>query len=538
MPFSRLAVLLCIFVVTVSAVAFGIPAVAATHLDANGNPIVLGPCTAVSTRIEADATHVFTRKPKPLQQLWALYRQYRGSDPTCAELQLVTNNKMSAGRLRTRLIANATKEFRALGTSRYEGQTVSTARHEWYLVRQGTLHHIPHWPTSLSWGLLIDDRRTIPEALTTTFYANATVSTPLQYRDGPFHAVIEDVWKREATDYTARLPQLLADEVARLRENPSFDNIFEATQYVNRVPEDPRATLLDWSWLAGNPANFLVAFYGDQGYGANARAVLQLIKNEGADLAVHLGDFDYLDQPDLWAQQMDDVLGADFPVFAVAGNHDLAAWDSYQTKIAERAARIPGATCTGELGVNTACSYHGLLFVLSGVGTVGSGHVSYLKDQLAASTARWKICAWHKNQRLMQVGGKGDEVGWEAYDTCRDYGAIIATAHEHSYERTTVLRNFQTQDIVDVDETILTVKPGQTFAFVAGLGGHSIRDQEDELAANPWWGSVYTKTQGALYGALFCSFNHDADPRAASCSFKNIRGDVADRFTVRTEIGM
>ncbi len=40
-----------------------------------------------------------------------------------------------------------------------------------------------------------------------------------------------------------------------------------------------------------------VAFIGDQGMGSNSRAVLQLIKAEGADLVLHQGDLDYENNP-------------------------------------------------------------------------------------------------------------------------------------------------------------------------------------------------------------------------------------------------
>ena len=40
-----------------------------------------------------------------------------------------------------------------------------------------------------------------------------------------------------------------------------------------------------------------MAFFGDQGRGANARAVLELVKREGASMVLHLGDFDYDDDP-------------------------------------------------------------------------------------------------------------------------------------------------------------------------------------------------------------------------------------------------
>ncbi|MGH7600323.1 MAG: metallophosphoesterase, partial [bacterium] len=81
------------------------------------------------------------------------------------------------------------------------------------------------------------------------------------------------------------------------------------------------------------PPNFKVAFFGDQGVGENARAVLNLVKAEGTQAVLHLGDFDYNDDPAAWDAQIDDVLGANFPYFACIGNHDESAWrgaDGYQ----------------------------------------------------------------------------------------------------------------------------------------------------------------------------------------------------------------
>jgi hypothetical protein len=47
----------------------------------------------------------------------------------------------------------------------------------------------------------------------------------------------------------------------------------------------------------------------------------------------------------------------------------------------------------------------------------------------------------------MRVGGKGDEMGWSVYDTCRQQGAIIITGHEHTYHRTKTLTSMQNQII-------------------------------------------------------------------------------------------
>src|SRR5688572_10538513 len=67
---------------------------------------------------------------------------------------------------------------------------------------------------------------------------------------------------------------------------------------------------------ASTPPNFMVAFLGDQGESEGARAVLRMIKNEGADMVLHQGDFDYEDDPERWDQMINDLLGSNFPYFA------------------------------------------------------------------------------------------------------------------------------------------------------------------------------------------------------------------------------
>ncbi len=278
-----------------------------------------------------------------------------------------------------------------------------------------------------------------------------------------------------------------------------------------------------------------VAFIGDQGLGSDSVSVLELIRDEEADVVLHQGDFDYRNDPDLWMQQIDSVLGTNFPYFASVGNHDLLAWDDYQSKLQLRLDTIEGAVCTGELGVNSACTYKGIFFVLSGVGTLGSNHIDYLRTELEGSDAYWKICSWHKNQHLMQVGGKGNEVGWEAYETCRTAGAIVATGHEHSYSRTYLMSSFESQTIASFSDK-LTLSPGESFVFVSGIAGKGIRPQQDDLGSNPWWASVYTSDENANPGALFCSFNANDNEREAVCYFKDIEGNIVDYFTLLSQI--
>jgi hypothetical protein len=305
------------------------------------------------------------------------------------------------------------------------------------------------------------------------------------------------------------------------------------------APYTPRA---DNAAVAGTvpPADFTVAFIGDQGASSNALAVLALIQSEGADMVLHQGDLDYGDNPSAWDQRINDVLGPGFPYFTSIGNHDTGAWSEYQQKLLDRLARIPAATCTGNLGVKSSCSYQGLFFILSGVGTKGVDHEAYIRNELAQTTAIWRICSWHKNQRKMQIGGQNDRTRWGVYEACREGGAIIATAHEHSYSRTKTLISMQSQTVDPdwLDPQQVRVARGASFVFVSGLAGKSVRNQERCLPSvapygcNGEWASIYASQQGATHGALFCTFNVDAQADKARCYFKDIGGVVADEFTI------
>jgi hypothetical protein len=252
--------------------------------------------------------------------------------------------------------------------------------------------------------------------------------------------------------------------------------------------------------------------------GPDSRAVLQLVKDESADLLVHLGDSDDND-PVAWEGQLNSVLGEAFPYLAVIGSHGEENWPAHQAALRDRLSRLEGANCAGDYGVKSACTYRGLFFLMTDAGTAGSEIATYITEQLQANSAIWSICAWQKNQREMQVGGNEDEPGWDVYEACRAGGALIATGHERSYSRT-------------------KTGGGSTFAFVSGLGGDSIREQQRCQPVTPpygcrgIWAMLYTKNQAAQYGALFIDFGVDGDPARARGYFKNIRGEVVDSFTV------
>lgn len=276
-----------------------------------------------------------------------------------------------------------------------------------------------------------------------------------------------------------------------------------------------------------------VAFVGDSGQTDDTEKVLKLITSENSDLLVHLGDFDYKDDPSDWEEELNKSLPANFNIIPVVGNHDVKAWPEYQANIKTRLTNTPEVKCDGEVAVQMTCTFRGLYFVVSGIGTLGEGQEQFVVDNIDNGNYAWRFCVWHKNQKLMQVGSKADEVGWKAYDTCRESAAIIATGHEHSYERTHLMENFETQKIASTNN-LLEIAKGKTFAFVSGLGGHSIRDQKDKLAQNPWWAKVYTEDQKASAGVLFCDFYVDNDKNKAKCYFKNVNGEIVDEFELKT----
>lgn len=308
-------------------------------------------------------------------------------------------------------------------------------------------------------------------------------------------------------------------------------------------------TVESGSPLVTTPTNFMVAFIGDTSYGDNFERVLQMIRDEGADLVLHQGDLGYNEgdgeAPQEWLDVIASVLdsGGIFPYFFSIGNHDVHHWEDaggYRDILEDRFAAfaIDYVGLPQDLGARTNFVYNGLsiVFVAPGIDAdfiSADNYPVFLDEQLGQSNSLWKICSWHKNMRAMQAGGKGDETGWEVYETCREHGAIIATAHEHSYSRTHVLSDMSAQVIADTTSPY-TLRPGQTFAFVSGLGGASIRDQE--IFAS-YFASVYTSDQDANYGALFIEFNVDSDPRKARGYFKNIDGEIVDTFELENEAG-
>jgi Big-like domain-containing protein/cohesin domain-containing protein/calcineurin-like phosphoesterase family protein len=295
------------------------------------------------------------------------------------------------------------------------------------------------------------------------------------------------------------------------------------------------------------PPNFKIAFFGDQGLGSSSVATLNLVKDEGAQALVISGDLDYSDNPAAWEAQLNSVVGPDFPVLTLIGNHDEAAWlgpAGYQKLVQDRFNRL-GISWCGDLGVQSSFHYKGIFFVFTSPGIdpvidPGSNDI-YIRDELASDRSIWSISSWHKDMHLMQAGGKSDETGWGVYEESRAGGAIIATAHEHSYFRTHLLSSIMNQTVASPSNT-LTLTPGNSFVFVSGLGGQNIRDQ---VVTGPWIAKIYANPclagdticqPNAVSGAMFGVFNVDGQQNKANFYFKDINGQIIDSFTVISQV--
>ena len=324
-------------------------------------------------------------------------------------------------------------------------------------------------------------------------------------------------------------------------------NIFSS----NLSPDDNSA-LLEEKIIP--EANTKIAFIGDSGVGSHFKDVLTLIHSEEADAVVHLGDFDYTSNPEGFNAVISEKLGESYPYLVVIGNHDRSLWEPncnsdkgcYSEVFAQRyiLGEIP-LTVEMLTSEKYQLDFQGvqLLFVGAGGANDGPEYAEFLNSSMSQSDNLWKICNWHLNQEKLQLGGKVDQAGWEIYDTCLNAGAIIATAHEHSYHRTKSLVNFHSEGFPQVnpnytDPNNLYVYPGSTFVFVSGLGGKSIRNQERCLpTVYPYgcggeWAKVYTSNQQANYGALFIEFNFNGDPTKARGYFKNIDNVIVYSFEI------
>lgn len=293
-----------------------------------------------------------------------------------------------------------------------------------------------------------------------------------------------------------------------------------------------------------------LAFTGDQGLTNDTKRSLTMIRREGAEALVVLGDFDYQDKPQTWKSMLDVYLGKNFPVIPVVGNHEENAWTGYSTVIQEKISQLPKDMCnfatTSDMGLHYTCILGPVSLVMSAPDIQVSqakkiDSVSFMKKELAKTDTAWRLCAWHKPHRGMQLGALRDNISWDLYTTCQSAGAYMLMGHDHTYARTKTMLDFPKRIYsTSTSEDVVILGKGSSGAVIAGLGGRGLHSRKVETG--PWWSSVYSaenlkiETRGKrknIAGVLFCTF--EKDKKEAPCYFKMTDGQIKDTFTLKRQ---
>ncbi len=300
--------------------------------------------------------------------------------------------------------------------------------------------------------------------------------------------------------------------------------------------------------LVGRPSTCTttvkIAFFGDMDSNTNTRAVLNLVKNEGAEALVLLGDLNYQDDPNWMINEINAALGSNYPVFYILGDHENLIdlqnkkyapgleWPTYDADFTRRLAANPTLMdCTGVIASNALCHFKGIALGISGV-LVDPANLqnydTYIRNNLGPDASAWKICAFHRSDWEQSDVQK-------AVEECRKAGAIIMNGHDHAYGRTHVLDSFVTFNIAGTSNPT-PIGQGKTLAVISGLGGQG-RGDIPLLNTRPTVFAVHaTLSDNSNYGALFCEFNKGTKDKA-SCYFKDITGRIWDQFDIINDGG-
>ena len=315
------------------------------------------------------------------------------------------------------------------------------------------------------------------------------------------------------------------------------------TQYVQtfmRYPGQPETT------AAAMPVNLTIGFIADTMITEDTNKLYRQLVADGAEVIVVSGDLDYIDFADGWDQLITNTLGSSFPMLVAAGNHDEAVWPDYQAHIIRRWQNAAITHCDGVVGVMHTCTWKGVTIVQIAPGVFNDSDskwrtvpglgdldfVSYINDAFTKYPSPWRICSWHKNQHLMQTGDKSDETGWGVYNTCQQWGAMIMTGHEHSYERTYQMLSLQSQTVkTTANPSKLTLSPTDAIVVVQGLGGRGVR-VDKAGPSEGWWAVRDNADTKATFSANICKYNVNGNAKQAYCYGKDINRKIIDQYWI------
>lgn len=282
---------------------------------------------------------------------------------------------------------------------------------------------------------------------------------------------------------------------------------------------------------------YKVAFLGSQDLKSNSVKAMELLKAEGINLVVQLGDFDSADNPTKWRSLFTETLGEQVSVLPIMGEKDIKKWSAYkpvvESFVLNTKDQFGDMECSGDIGRNYSCKnnmFHFVMVTPDSTATTTSTQVEYINSEFASSDSLWRICTVHNNQL-------------EIYEACREAGAMIFTGHDNIYSRSYLLSS--TRDVkVATTSDVLVMKPGVTFITVSGLGGRAVGTK---TKSDTWLASTYSSKQSANAGALICTFGigikdlyaeiQKFDLGKAGCYFRDIKGFVPDAYYLESAFG-
>jgi hypothetical protein len=336
-----------------------------------------------------------------------------------------------------------------------------------------------------------------------------------------FGLVIQDYAVTDGLDFSS-------SEVAALANRPRLNVTYTPPSGTPTATPTAtaRPTATATARLTPTPGGAVtICFMGDSGVGSNASATHDACLAGGAEAIVHTGDLDYQNSPANWESFINSKVGQNYPYFFVLGNHDTANASGYRANAESRLNRL-GITWNGTLTSHAAFDWRGIRFIMTTPGLGDSTAATYIRDQAAATTAPWVVSMFHEQMAKMQVGTKGDSTGWAVFEEGRLQGVTTWNGHEHSYGRTHLLSDMDTQVIAD-NTSPYTISKGTSIVIQAGAGGASLRAY-GPWANEPYWASKFNTN----YGVNLCTFGAQGDPRRADCVFRDIGGVNRDSWTM------
>eukprot|EP01127_Copromyxa_protea_P020570 TRINITY_DN68_c0_g1_i1.p1 TRINITY_DN68_c0_g1~~TRINITY_DN68_c0_g1_i1.p1 ORF type:complete len:404 (-),score=92.90 TRINITY_DN68_c0_g1_i1:101-1312(-) len=329
----------------------------------------------------------------------------------------------------------------------------------------------------------------------------------------------------------------------------------------DKVDEVNEEDKLDEGPIVETYETITVAFIGDTVLDPPKEELVTLLEKNNIDFLFHGGDIAYIkDAKAAWSSFVDLDFLRSVPIVATAGNADVAEWNMFtsvlKTHNDQTSASQEGKfRCSGIAGLQSSCTADGIVVVqivtepsmrkaAEAAGfRLPMNNNKFIKDTFQATkNTTLRVCHFHHPFVDYKVDmPRTDIVNVVEYDTCRQQGAMIVSAHDHIYARTKLMINYETHRMfrpTKPDEEPFKLRGGNSFSVISGLGGKSTVAVNPQLAGTAWWAKVWPEndhpTRNSQVGALICTVPTTPDVGKVECRFESGEGETIDSFSFVT----